>query len=59
MIATAFGFLCFRKYAIMELSNPPDSEIKFDLHSLQDSSKILYRFLETLSNIRCMGLKLK
>jgi hypothetical protein len=24
----------------MELSNPPDNEIKFDLHALQDSSKI-------------------
>ena len=36
-----FGCLCFRKYAIMELSNPPDNEIKSDLHDLQDSSKTL------------------
>ena len=38
---TAFGFLCFRKYAIIELSNPPDSEIKFDLHELHDSFNAL------------------
>ena len=59
MIATDFGFLCYRKYAMIELSNPPDNEIKFDLHSLQDSSKLLYRLFETLSNINGMGLKLK
>ena len=34
-------FLNFKKYAIMELSNPPDNDIKFDLHSLHDSSKTL------------------
>ena len=41
MTAIVFGFLCFRKYAIIELSNPPDNEIKFDLHELQDFSKTL------------------
>jgi hypothetical protein len=41
MTATVFGFLCFRKYAMIELSKPPDNEIKFDLQELQDSSIIL------------------
>ena len=59
MIATDFGFLCFRKYAIMELSNPPDNAIKFDLQLLHDFSRILYKFLETLSTIQGMSLKLK
>ena len=36
-----FGFLCFRKYDMIELSNPPDNEIKFDLQELQDSSNTL------------------
>ena len=40
-MAMDFGFFCFKKYAIIVLSNPPESEIKFDLHELQDSSKIL------------------
>jgi hypothetical protein len=26
---------------MIELSNPPDNEIKFDLHELHDSSKTL------------------
>ena len=34
--ATAFGFLFLRKYAITELSNPPDSEIRFDFDELHD-----------------------
>jgi len=36
-----FGFFSFKKYAIIVLSNPPEREIKFDLHELQDSSKTL------------------
>jgi hypothetical protein len=35
---------------MIELSNPPDSEIKLDLQELHDSSKISYIFLEISSN---------
>jgi hypothetical protein len=30
IIATLFGSLFLRKYAMIELSNPPDNEIKLD-----------------------------
>ena len=59
IIATPFGFLPLRKYAMIELSNPPDNEIILDLQELQDSSKIWYNFLETSSNNDLPILKLK
>ena len=51
IIATLFGFFSLRKYAMIELSSPPDSEIKLDSQELHDSSKTSYIFLEIFSNV--------
>ena len=57
--ATVVGFLSFKKYAIIELSNPPDKEIQFESDSLHASSKIEYNFSACSINVEIFQYKLK